>query len=219
MTYPPYLRDKARQLRMEQKLTIDEIAERLAVGRTTVYYWTGDVLLPPTPRQRTSARTAARANREKHQQLRARAYEEGRESFAKLAKDPLFRDFVSLYIAEGYKRNRNKVALGNSDPAVVKLAHHWIRQYARNPITFSIQYHADQSINALKRFWAAELGIDPADIRLQRKSNSGQLRGRNWRCRYGVICIRCCDTRLRSCLQGWIDCMQEQWLHSLRPGV
>jgi orotate phosphoribosyltransferase-like protein len=35
------MREKARKLRREKELTIDEIAERLAVSRTTVYFWVG----------------------------------------------------------------------------------------------------------------------------------------------------------------------------------
>jgi transcriptional regulator with XRE-family HTH domain len=46
MTYPPYLREKARELRRERNCTIDEIAERLAIGRTTVFYWVGDMSRP-----------------------------------------------------------------------------------------------------------------------------------------------------------------------------
>ena len=37
VTYPPYLREKARALRVDKRLTIDELAERLAVSRTTVF--------------------------------------------------------------------------------------------------------------------------------------------------------------------------------------
>ena len=37
--HPPYLREKAREMRVEKKLTIDQIAERLALSRTTIYYW------------------------------------------------------------------------------------------------------------------------------------------------------------------------------------
>jgi len=43
-TYPPYLREKARQLRRERKLAIDELAESLALPRTTIYYWVRGVL-------------------------------------------------------------------------------------------------------------------------------------------------------------------------------
>jgi hypothetical protein len=42
-TYPPYLREKARTLRRERKLTLDELAECLALPRTTIYYWVRDL--------------------------------------------------------------------------------------------------------------------------------------------------------------------------------
>jgi hypothetical protein len=168
-------------------------------------------VLPPTPRQRAAATAASHANRTKRRRLRNRAYSEGRGSFERLASDATFRDFVSLYIAEGYKKARHHVAVGRSDPAVVKLAHHWISRFAQNKTSFRIQYHADQSLSALQRFWAAQLDIDPADIKFQRKSNRGRLNGRTWRSRATLS--------FGPRLQGWMDCMEEQWLHSLRSGV
>jgi AcrR family transcriptional regulator len=38
MAYPSYIRAKARELRSERRLTIDQIAERLALPRTTIYH-------------------------------------------------------------------------------------------------------------------------------------------------------------------------------------
>lgn len=38
MTYPPYLKEKARTLRRERNMTIDDLAERLALSRSTIYY-------------------------------------------------------------------------------------------------------------------------------------------------------------------------------------
>jgi hypothetical protein len=40
MTYPAYIREKARKLRTERKLSLDQIAECLALPKTTVYYGT-----------------------------------------------------------------------------------------------------------------------------------------------------------------------------------
>jgi transcriptional regulator with XRE-family HTH domain len=45
MAYPAYIRERARQLRVEKKLTLDEIAERLALPKTTVFYWIKDLPL------------------------------------------------------------------------------------------------------------------------------------------------------------------------------
>jgi hypothetical protein len=218
-TYPPYLREKARELRRERKLTIDQLAECLALPRTTIYYWVRDLPIPRTTRQSAGQRKGARGMRRKYRLLREAAYEDGRAAFKELCRDPTFRDFVNLYLAEGYKRNRNNVALANSDPAVIRIASRWIRRLSQNRIDFRVQYHADQDVGELQRFWGALLGIEPAAIHLQRKSNSSQLRRRTWRCRYGVLTVRVGDTYLRARLEAWMDCLKGEWLDSEALGV
>ena len=146
MTYPAYMREKARQLRRERDLTIDEIAERLAVSRTTVYFWVGDM---PRPK-RCVARSGPghglgnKAMQRKYKRLRDEAHELGKWEFHRLERLPTFRDFVCLYIGEGYKRNRNTVSVANSDGAAMRLAVYWLSQFSTKRMQFSIQYHADQ---------------------------------------------------------------------------
>lgn len=220
MAHAASLREMARRLRQEENLTIDQLAARLALSRTTVYYWVRDL---PIERQSwlgtPAQRKGCRAMQRKHRLLREEAYERGRAEFATLATDPIFRDFVNLYIAEGYKRCRNRVSVGNSDPAVVKLSIHRIRVFARNKIICSLQYHADQNPDQLRAFWAAKLGVSAEAIQLQRKSNSNGLKGRKWRSRYGVLTVCTNDTLLRARLQGWIDRLQEEWLDFLAIGA
>jgi hypothetical protein len=67
LTHPAYIRDKARQLRIERDLTIDEIAQRLAVSRQTVFYCVRDL-----PMQRPRRSTAGERMRNKGNALRAR---------------------------------------------------------------------------------------------------------------------------------------------------
>ncbi|MGI8594382.1 MAG: hypothetical protein ACR2ML_08500 [Solirubrobacteraceae bacterium] len=131
----------------------------------------------------------------------------------------MFRDFVCLYIAEGYKRNRNSVAIGNSDPNVITIANHWVRRFSRNPVAYSVQYHADQDLVSLRAFWAAHVETVPEAIRLQRKSNSNQLAGRTWRSAHGVLTIRACDTLFRARLQGWMDVLAEDWSRLATSGA
>jgi transposase len=45
MAYPAYVREKARKLRVEKHLSIDEIAERLVLPKTTIYGWVRDLPL------------------------------------------------------------------------------------------------------------------------------------------------------------------------------
>jgi len=215
MAHAAYIRAKAREMRVERRLTIDQIAERLALPRTTIYYWVRDLPITEAvhhsgPRQ-AARRRGNRAMQKKYRLLREEAYREGLKSFAALADAPTFREFVCLYIAEGFKRNRNVVSIGNSDPAVIKLATSWIRRLTTKRPEFWLQYHADQELNELRRFWSEALDIEADAVRLQRKSNSNQLHRRTWRSRYGVLTVRANDTLLRARLDAWMHELRAGW--------
>lgn len=216
MAHAPYLREKARQMRVDKKLTIDELAERLALSRSTVYYWVRDLPIEgsgpggdfPSHGQKMGTRVMQR----KFKRLRDDAYEEGRRSFEAFAADPTFRDFVCLYLAEGFKRSRNTVSIANSDPAVMVVSQNWLRRLSPNKqLKYSIQYHADQDLEELRAFWGSTLQIDGGLVRFQRKSNSNQMTGRTWRCAHGVLTIVCHDTLLRARIQAWMDCLRGSW--------
>jgi transcriptional regulator with XRE-family HTH domain len=149
VAYPLYVREKARELRREQHLSIDEIAERLALSRTTVYYWVHG--MPLGRRRRDNPHPGARKMLAKHRRLREEAYQLGVWEFPRLLKHPTFRDFVALYIAEGYKRNRNTVTICNSDASVMQIGTLWMRRFSRRKLTFSVQFHADQDLRELTR--------------------------------------------------------------------
>jgi AcrR family transcriptional regulator len=218
VAYPAYLREKARTLRVEKHLSLDEIAARLALPKTTVYYWISDLPLG-RPRANPGQRKGTRNMQRNYALRRAAAYLQGRIEFADLMTEPTFRDFVCLYMAEGYKRCRNTVTVCNSDPAIVVLCARWVRRFARNPVRYSIQYHADQDLEGLQAFWASQLSVRPEEVVLIRKSNSGRLSGRVWRSRYGVLSVTASDTLLRARLEAWMHSLQDQWLNSAIHGA
>lgn len=221
MAHPAYLREKARELRVKKKLTLLEIAERLALPKTTVWYWIKDLPVPEniarhdTPPMRAARIKAARSMKTTYRRRREAAYNQGWAEYPDLIVEPTFRDFICMYIGEGFKRSRHRVSLANSDPRVIRLANRWIIRFARNPVTYALQYHADQDPDYLERFWSFGLGVSPDLIRFQRKSNSGQLGGRTWRSKYGVLTVCAGDTYLRARLQAWMDRTQDGWLDSL----
>jgi AcrR family transcriptional regulator len=221
VTYPPYMREKARKLRAEQELTIDEIAERLGVSRTTVYFWVGDMPRPKRCLERRAPGHALgnKAMQAKYRRLRQVAYQEGAECFQSMQREEGFIEFVTLFIAEGYKRNRNVVSIANSDPAVIAIADRWIRRLSRNKLTYCVQYHADQDLQAIQIFWGTLVGIPPSEIQLQRKSNSNQLKGRTWRSEHGVLTVTTHDTYFRARLQAWTDRLRQCWLDSAAVGA
>jgi hypothetical protein len=211
MAYPSYLRDRARQLRTEKHLSLTEIAAVLALPKTTVYYWIKDLPLGRPRRQSPGQRIGHHRMCANYKRLRDEAYSRGAAEYDELISVPTFRDFVVLYIAEGYKKNRNTVQIGNSDPTVVVMSKSWLGTLTARKLLYSIQYHLDQDLSELQNFWGEILGIDGGAIRMQRKSNSGQLKGRRWRSAHGVLSIRVFDTYLRSRLQAWMDRIRQEW--------
>src|SRR5215212_1886599 len=106
VTHPAYIRDKARQMRAEKDLTIDEIAERLAISRQTIFYWVRDLPMKRA-RRHPDYELRARENSARYKRLRDAAYEQGWQEYDELIGEPSFRDFVCMYIGEGSKRSRN----------------------------------------------------------------------------------------------------------------
>lgn len=195
-----HLREKAISLRTQHNLTLDEIVERLALPKTTIYYWIKDIPIPRTEKVRA-----------KYAKLRDQAYQQGVVTAPDLLLQPTFRDFVVLYMAEGYKRDRNVVSFVNSDPRMVQLAYRWMTQLTTKKPDFSLQYHADHDVDELKKFWAELLKIEAGDIKAMRKSNSNQLKGRQFRSVHGLLTVRISDTYFRSRLQAWMDIVKSQW--------
>jgi len=214
MAHPEYIRQKAITLRVDRKLTIDEIAERLALPKTTIYYWVKDIPIPRKPNVRIPSAARVKgtiAMQAKYTAKREAAYREGVEEFPLINQEPTFRDFICMYIGEGYKRNRNCVSICNSDPMVVKLGNDWIKRFSSNPVTYAVQFHADQSMEELACFWAQLLAIEPDEVKFQRKSNSSQLKFRTWRSKHGVLTVRTGDTYFRARLQAWMDLVKQDW--------
>ncbi len=174
-----------------------------------------DIPIPRANPGRPFATEAQRRGNEamsaKYRLAREAAYTLGLSEFEWLEREAGFRDFVCLYLAEGYKRCRNTVAIGNSDPAILVVSDRWLARLSDHRRGYAIQYHADQDPDELKAFWAATLDVDSTVITLQRKSNSNQLARRTWRSVHGVLTIRVSDTRLRARLQAWMDLLRASW--------
>ncbi len=202
-------------MRVERKLSIDELSERLGLSRTTIYYWVRDLPIPGSGPgggwPANAQRKGVKAMQRKFRLLREAAYKQGLEEFDDLTGDPTFRDFICLYLAEGYKRNRNTLVICNSDPAVMQVSVRWLRALTDKQLTFRIQYHADQDVEELRSFWGRMLDVPPSSIKLQRKSNSSQLKGRTWRSVHGVLSANVNDTLLRARMQAWMDRIREDW--------
>src|SRR5690606_3709798 len=113
--------------------------------------------IPRTKKQTAAQLRKAELIRERAAAVREAWYQQGLAEAPELIKDPTFRDFVVLYMAEGTKRQRNQVSFVNSDPKLVVLAHRWIKALTSRKLDFTLQYHADHDVGELKQYWAGIL--------------------------------------------------------------
>ncbi|MFN8372333.1 MAG: hypothetical protein U0694_05590 [Anaerolineae bacterium] len=211
MSHDTHLREKAIRLRTDQHMTLEQIVERLQLPKTTVYGWIRHLPIPRTNKQNAAQRKGTHSMQAKYKAQREAAYQQGWAEAPTLLQDATFRDFVVLYMAEGYKRDRNRVSICNSDKLIMQLAQRWLSKLSSRKLVYRIQYHVDQNLDEIKQYWAEAFAIRPEDIGLQRKSNSGKLAGRQFRSVYGVLEISIRDTNLRAKLQSWMDFIKQQW--------
>jgi len=208
MAHSRYLRQMARSLRVEQRLTVDELAARLSLPRSTIYYWVRDLPLRDGVRDATHRKAPAKVSRARSEA----AYEEGLASFEELSAQPTFRDFVCIYLVQGEHRDRTRVALTNSDPAVMRLVSRWLRRLTDKAPFLSLRYGPGQSLKELRRFWSETTGTAPRAIRARGPSEgvSGErpVPGPS----HGLLTIGVDDTLLRARLQGWMHRAREAWL-------
>ena len=118
-------------MRIERRLTIDELAERLALPETTIYYWVRDLPIPGSGSgggwPESAQRKGTRAMQRKYRVMREAAHRAEIGEYETLAAEPTFRDFVCLYIAEGYKRRRHVVSIATlTQPSCSSPAGGWV---------------------------------------------------------------------------------------------
>lgn len=202
-----HLREKAVELRREHNMSLDDICMRLNLPRTTVYYWIRGIPIVVTQKQKVSQKAGTAANVAKCAARRQEAYDATYTQAVELLADQDLRDFVVLYLAEGHRKDRNRIGLSNSNPQMIRFAHRCMKRMTGNPRF----YYSFQDHDELKQFWASTLSIEPSLINAIPKTNSGHLKGRQFACAYGVFQIQANDTIFRAQLQALMDRVQEQW--------
>lgn len=87
----------------------------------------------------------------KYAALRQAWYDEALHAAPEALKDLTLRDFAVLYAAEGSRRDRNQVALCNSNPAILQIAQAGIARLSHNPKRYyRRQCHQDDDEASLK---------------------------------------------------------------------
>jgi transcriptional regulator with XRE-family HTH domain len=209
---------EARRLRIEEGLSLKEIAEKLNVSRTSISYWVRDIPLTEEQRFRLSERCnynptnfqkGADANKRKFYSLREAYQKEGR-SLVKNC-DNLFIAGLMLFWAEGSKK-RHCVCLTNSDPDLVCLFLKFLRDWfsiSNEKITLSIQWYSANGVpyNQVENFWLKKLELSRENLRKCYIDNRSikNIDKKIGKCPYGIARINISDVKLTQQLYGAIQ--------------
>ena len=156
-------RDKARLLRQEQGLPINDIAKQIGVSLSSVSLWVRDIVLSPEHEEALrwnnkrfeAQRAGSQANVTKQRVLRQQYQEEGR---AKAREGNLqHSQGCMLYWAEG-KKSRHNLTFSNSDPDMMVMFLKFLREslnVSEEKVTFRIHCYLGNNLllEEIEDYW------------------------------------------------------------------
>ena len=167
------LRERAIELRKKKRLSYGAIAKKLKVAKSTLSYWLSDLPLSHEEilKLRRSAWRRGEASRESYRNTMRHKrdladeaiYKAQREKVLPLSERDLYFSGLMLYVGEGDKRNRHRIALANSDPFVVSFFTKWLQKFlsiSKKDIKFGLHLYANMNIAKERKFWQDTLGFE-----------------------------------------------------------
>ena len=89
-------------------------------------------------------------------------YEKIKKEILPIDSRDLYIAGLILYVGEGDKRNRHRIALANNDPAVVAFFTKWLQKFSKIPrekIRFGLHLYENMNIAKERKFWQDALGF------------------------------------------------------------
>jgi len=145
----------------------------------------------------------------KYATIRKEAYDVGLMSYPKHIKNPFFRDFLLVYLCEGYKRSQNMVQVTNSDPTIISLCYPIVKERTKNKMSYFVHIHHDDNEQSVVKFWSELINIDASQIRVYRRPQ--KITNRKGKLPHGIFTFRVGDTSLRMMIEAWIVSLKKEW--------
>lgn len=167
------LKQKAIYLRIEKEFSYNAIRKQIGVAKSTLSGWLKN--FPLSKEKILELRKKAWKNneakiemfratmREKREQKMEAIYAVYRKKLNKLPKEALFTAGLTLYLAEGSKRDYSRLVLANTDPNVIKFFIKWLNDFFAVPREkMKAQLHLYENMNIQKEveFWKKELNFN-----------------------------------------------------------
>ena len=210
------LRDKVREFR-SRGTSLNEVASRFAMPKSTVRYWCRDIVLSEDQlkrlfqKQKLGGILAAERIRQKRIHVTSKLRTEGIREVGKLLPRELFLVSAALYWAEGYRKGDGEFGFTNSDPEMIVLIIRWLTESCgvlKKDIRLRICINAihKNKLSRIHEFWSETTGIprdqfsSPTLIKI-----ANRKRYLNNDTYFGTLRIKVRrSTDLRRRIMGWI---------------
>lgn len=199
----------------KQNLTIKEISEKINKSESTVKRW----LLPyglkvSSENQKVNALKASLKMQENYALKRVEAYNKAKATVAVDLEDTLLRDFVNIYIGEGYKRNRDSVSIVNSDPKIILLSLYVMKKYflkSDKKMIMQIRYYKENDNELeLLEYWQNLANNENVKFTTYIQPTV-KAEGHNNSNKYGLVTVTINDTYAKQKLNAYMDYVKEEW--------
>jgi len=217
---------EARRIRVEEQLSLKDIAERLGVSKGTASLWVRDLPLSQKTVESRSLRGSvkgAKTRRDDAMRIRVDYQNAGREMARKYKDDPLFMAGCMMHWAEGTK-NKNMVGICNTDFYFMKLWLKFIRRFFDIEVTdmaLSVHCYLDngKTLRQIETYWLEKLVLPRSCLRqtvvvTNHRFSTGAKKNKH---PYGVALIRIYSTEVVQKIWGAIKFFadikdEDKWL-------
>ena len=195
--------DQARELRA-QNMTLQDIADRLGVSKSSVSLWVRNVPFTPSKRRYGPQRRPNRLHDEKLAQIAA-LDQDGSDRIGVLNDDAFLAAGVALYAGEGAKRD-GKIVFANSDPAMVRFFCAWLRHHFdidESRLRARVYLHEGLDLDAAQAHWSNVTGIPPDQFRAPYRAVADPSIRTN-KHEFGCAYVTYCCTRTHRTVMGLV---------------
>ncbi len=160
------LREKAITMRVKQRMSYSAIRKRLGVSKSTLSYWLQE--FPLTNAEIVALKKEGwkrgEVSREKYRVTMRTKKAEGYDKliqqyvkrFSKISREAEYVAGIMLYLAEGDKRNANRIVLANTDPRIITFFVKWLQQWMGvgvKDIRIQLHLYENMRVAKEKKFW------------------------------------------------------------------
>ncbi len=208
-------KEQARLLRGEG-VSYKEIVKVLGVARSSVSMWVRDIKLSQDKLQALKERQHTfeviekrRVSRLRNASSTRRIYlHEGLEAIERNGEINLMILGIGIYLGEGSKTDRGKIALSNTDPRIIQIFVKFLTDICGYPLSkvhAHIGIHSHLSIKNAEQYWAKISGIPLKQFSKTSIQASKAGKGERDRLPFGTFEVSVYDTPGRIRLEGWIQ--------------